>query len=127
MADPKTRRDFELQLIEKAWKDAAFRQALVTDPQGALERELGGKLPAGVQVKVLAETPDTFYLVLPANPDRAPAGQLTDQQLEAVAGGGWTSDCGDTNCGASCDTCHTCTCVTVCSICRSPGGEQGPG
>ena len=106
MADPKTRRDFELQLIEKAWKDAAFRQALVTDPQGAVESELGAKLPAGVQVKVVAETPDTFYLVLPANPDRAPAGQLTDQQLEAVAGGwtGQTAQCGtcQTDC-ASCD------------------------
>ena len=97
MADPRTRREFELQLIEKAWKDDTFRQALVKDPQGAVERELGAKLPAGLQVKVLAETPDTFYLVLPANPDRAPAGQLTDQQLEAVAGGAWSG--GGTECG----------------------------
>jgi hypothetical protein len=108
MADQTTRREFELQLIEKAWKGDAFRQALVTDPQGALERELGGKLPAGIQVKVVAETADTFYLVLPANPDRAPAGQLTDQQLEAVAGGWTGSDCG--SCGG---TCFTCTCAGV--------------
>jgi hypothetical protein len=98
MAEQTTRREFELQLIEKAWKDEAFRQALVTDPQGVVERELGGQLPAGLQVKVLAETSDTFYLVLPANPDRAPAGQLTDQQLEAVAGG-WT---GFTACAGTC-------------------------
>jgi Nitrile hydratase, alpha chain len=105
MADQTTRRDVELQLIEKAWKDDAFRQALVKDPQGAVERELGAKLPAGLQVKVLAETPDTFYLVLPANPDRAPGGQLTDQQLEAVAGGWTGSECG--TCGANtCDTCY---------------------
>jgi Nitrile hydratase, alpha chain len=113
MADPRTRRDVELQLIEKAWKDDAFRQALVTDPQGAVERELGAKLPAGVQVKVLAESADTFYLVLPANPDRGPAGQLSDQQLEAVAGGGWTG----TNC-TDC-TCHLYSaCGTPCS-CRN--------
>jgi Nitrile hydratase, alpha chain len=107
MADQKTRREFELQLIETAWKDNAFRQALVSDPQGAVERELGGKLPPRVQVKVVQETADTFYLVLPANPDRAPAGQLTDQQLEAVAGGGWT---GETDCGAHCTggTCVSC-------------------
>jgi hypothetical protein len=97
MADQTTRRDVELQLIEKAWKDDAFRQALLTDPQGVVESELGGKLPAGIQVKVLAESADTFYLVLPANRDRAPAGQLTDQQLEAVAGG-WT----ETKCGGTC-------------------------
>jgi hypothetical protein len=102
MADQTTRREFELQLIEKAWKDDAFRQALVTDPRGALERDLGAKLPAGVQVKVVAESADTFYLVLPANPDRAPAGQLTDQQLEAVAGGGWS---GQTECGTCGDKC----------------------
>jgi hypothetical protein len=123
MADQTTRREIELQLIEKAWKDDAFRQALLTDPQGAVETELGGKLPGGRQVKVVEESADTFYLVLPANPDRAPAGQLTDQQLEAVAGGGWT---GETECGGDSE-CYTCTYVSVCSICRSPGGEQGPG
>jgi Nitrile hydratase, alpha chain len=96
MADQTTRRDFELQLIEKAWKDDAFRQALRTDPQGTVESALGGKLPAGVQVKLVEETADTFYLVLPAIPDRASSGQLNDQQLDAVAGGGtWGSDtCG---------------------------------
>jgi hypothetical protein len=113
MADPRTRRDVELQLIEKVWKDAAFRQALLTDPRGALERELGAKLPPRVQVKVLAESADTFYLVLPANPDRAPAGQLTDQQLEAVAGG-WTGTACATCQGASCDTCVSCN-ITLCN------------
>jgi hypothetical protein len=55
------------------------------------------------------ETADTFYLVLPAKVDRGPAGQLTDQQLEAVAGGGWTdggNTCGGNTCGLSClETC----------------------
>jgi Nitrile hydratase, alpha chain len=103
MADPRTRRDVELQLIEKVWKDAAFRQALLRDPQGALESELGAKLPGGLQVKLLEESADTFYLVLPATPDRAPAGALADQQLEAVAGG-WTGSCGLTcvSCGGTC-------------------------
>jgi hypothetical protein len=110
MADQTARRDVELQLIEKAWKEDAFRQALLTDSQGAVERELGAKLPAGVQVKVLAETPDTFYLVLPASPDRAPAGELTDQQLAAVAGGAWTDNC---HTGLSCSgTCNTDVCRT---------------
>jgi hypothetical protein len=112
MADPRTRREFELQLIEKAWKDDAFRQALRTDPQGTVESALGGKLPAGVQVKLVEETADTFYLVLPANPDRAPTGQLTDQQLDAVAGG-WTDSC--ESCGGTCagNTCNP-SCAGTC-------------
>ena len=99
MADQTTRREFELQLIEKAWKDEAFRQALRSDPQGTVESVLGGKLPAGLQVKLVEETADTFYLVLPAKPNRVPAGQLTDQQLDAVAGGDsmWTT-CGSPGC-----------------------------
>jgi Nitrile hydratase, alpha chain len=103
MGDQTTRRDFELQLIEKAWKDDAFRQVLRSDPRGAVEKELGAKLPAGLQVKLVEESADTFYLVLPAKPDRGPAGQLTDQQLDAVAGGGWTDISG---CGSCADDCH---------------------
>jgi hypothetical protein len=112
MADRTAREAFEVRMIEKAWKDDAFRQALLTDPQGAVESELGAKLPAGIQVKVLAESADTFYLVLPANPDRAPAGALTDQQLDAVAGGGW----GYTGGG---DTCQS-SGIDACSACASP-------
>ena len=109
MAAQTTRREFELQLIEKAWKEDAFRQALRSDPQGAVEKVLGGKLPAGLQVKLLEETAGTFYLVLPAKLDRGPDRQLTDQQLDAVAGG-WSaiSDCG---------TCFSCGCPTAAITC----------
>jgi hypothetical protein len=109
MADQGVRRYSELQLIEKAWKEDAFREALRKDPRAAVERALGGKLPAGLQVKVVEETADTFYLVLPANPNRAPSGQLSDKELDAVAGG-WSaaSDCGScANCGTNSD-CATC-------------------
>jgi hypothetical protein len=123
MADQTTRREFELQLIEKAWKDDAFRQALLTDPQGALKRELGAKLPAGLQVKVLAESADTFYLVLPANPDRAPAGELSNQQLEAVAGGWTGADCGAT--GGSCAD-SGCSCPTTACPSPSSSGSSPP-
>jgi hypothetical protein len=64
-------------------------------------------------VKVLAESADTFYLVLPANLDRAPAGQLTDQQLEAVAGGWTGTECATCQ-GASCESCLSCA-VTMCN------------
>jgi hypothetical protein len=94
MANQGTRRDVELQLIERAWKDDSFRRALQSDARGTVERALGARLPAGVQVKVMQESADTLYLVLPANRDRAPSGRLSDRELDAVAGGGWSgSDC----------------------------------
>jgi hypothetical protein len=67
-----------------------------------VEKALGARLPAGLQVKLVEETADTFYLVLPANLDRAPAGRLSDQQLDAVAGG-WSGGSGE-----SCGSCNSC-------------------
>jgi hypothetical protein len=40
MADQTARETFEARLIEKAWKDPSFRQALRRDPRGAVQREL---------------------------------------------------------------------------------------
>lgn len=76
----------ENQLIEKAMKDENFRKALQSDPVSVIEEELGIRLPEGFSINVLEETPEQFYLVLPAvNP---PAGdELTEAELNQVAGG----------------------------------------
>ena len=84
------RRDLEMQLITKAWKDDAFAQELKSNPQAVLERELGGKLPEGVEVKVVEESQNTIYLVIPEKP-KAAQGELSDEQLAAAAGG--TAEC----------------------------------
>ena len=41
-----------------------------------------------VQVRVLEESADTIYLVLPFTPAVGEGGELSDQDLAAVAGGG---------------------------------------
>ena len=76
--------DAQSKLIEKALKDPAFRARLVADPKAAVEKELGRKLPDGVSVRVLEDSPQTVHLVLPA---ALPKGQLDDAELESVAGG----------------------------------------
>jgi hypothetical protein len=55
-----------------------------------------------VRVVAVEETAETIYLVLPsASPLGEEGGELSDRELEAVAGGGtWT----DATC-ASCDPC----------------------
>ncbi|MGE3601210.1 MAG: NHLP leader peptide family RiPP precursor, partial [Dehalococcoidia bacterium] len=69
-----TRRDVELQLIKRAWSDAAFAQQLQENPRQAVEQVLGVDLPEGIAVQVLQETPTTLYLVIPPQPDTLPAG-----------------------------------------------------
>jgi hypothetical protein len=81
-----TRPEMEARLIDKAWKDPAFRRALIEDPNGTLERELGLTVPAGVSLTVLEETPTNRYLVLPPGQTGA-VGELSDADLAAVAGG----------------------------------------
>jgi hypothetical protein len=99
MSTRANRRDIEETLLEKAAKDAGYRKALLSDPRGAVEKVLGVSLPAGISVKVLEESADTLYLVLPQQADAS--GELSDAQLEAVAGGKPTvgATCRGSGCG----------------------------
>jgi hypothetical protein len=81
-----SRREMEARLIDRAWKDEAFRRALIEDPKGTIQRELAVKIPERVSLTVLEETPTNRYLVLPPAPSQA-GGVLSDAELEAVAGG----------------------------------------
>ena len=55
-----------------------------------MEQELGTRLPEDVRVVAVEETADTIYLVLPSTSMAGGGGEeLSDQQLESVAGGGW--------------------------------------
>jgi hypothetical protein len=81
------RQEAELRLIEKAWKDEAFRKALVADPHATVSRELGVKLPSNLTISVVEETANTFVLVIPSRMDAPPSGQLSKAELDTVAGG----------------------------------------
>jgi hypothetical protein len=93
------RAEMERRLIEKSVEDDAFRQRLIEDPKGAVEQELGTRLPEEVRVVTVEESADTIYLVLPATPMAGgEAGELSEQELQSVAGG-WDpfpKDCNNT-------------------------------
>ena len=59
-----------------------------------MEQELGTRLPESVQVRVVEETADTIYLVLPSASPLG--GELSERELEAVAGGEGAGDGSDT-------------------------------
>jgi hypothetical protein len=77
------RKEIEAGLIAMAKSDPDFRQALLRDPQSAIERRIGAPLPNSARLIVVEETATTNYLVLPAVADDA----LSDADLESVAGG----------------------------------------
>lgn len=70
------------RVVAKAWTDESFKQRLLSDTAAVLH-EHGIHVPDGIQVQVHEATDTVAHLVLPARP-----AQLSDEQLEAVAGGG---------------------------------------
>jgi hypothetical protein len=92
----------ERRLVQRSLEDDAFRRRLLEEPRAAVEQELGTRLPEDVRVVAVEETADTIYLVLPSASQLGEVGgELSDRELEAVAGGGtWTEQ----TC-SSCDPC----------------------
>jgi hypothetical protein len=71
------------QLIAKTWSDEAFKQALIANPAATLKAS-GINLPAGVDFRVVEDSPKIIHLVLPPKPG---SGELGDAELEKVSGG----------------------------------------
>jgi hypothetical protein len=67
---PKTRKGLEAEIIAKAWEDERFRQELLSNPKEAIAKTLGTKLVENLEIRVVQETPNNLYLVLPVKPDR---------------------------------------------------------
>ena len=94
-----SRAEMERRLIERNLQDESFRQRLLDDPKGAIEQELETQLRESIEVRVVEESADSIYLVLPsASPLVGEGGELSDQELEAVAGGFSYEDTSSTIC-----------------------------
>jgi len=78
-----TRGEVQDLLAKFATDNPRYREALVNDPKAVIERQLGTSL-GNVQVKAIVETADTVYVVVP---HVASEGELSDADLEKVAGG----------------------------------------
>lgn len=78
-----TRGEVQDLVAKFAVENPKYRDALIKDPKSIIEKQLNTSL-GKVQVKSVVETPDVSYVVVPYV---AKEGELSDADLERVAGG----------------------------------------
>lgn len=88
------------KVFKKATTDAAFRKLCLTDAKAAIKQATGEDVPANFKVRFVENQGANLTIVLPDL--RAAGGELKDEELEQVAGGGrCAASCGG-SCAASC-------------------------
>jgi hypothetical protein len=70
------------KVVAKAWSDEDFKAKLLADPKTVL-KENGLEFPEDVELRVEETTDKIVHLFLPPEP----TGQLSEEELEKVAGG----------------------------------------
>ena len=86
---------FEAHLAAKCWQNETFKQELIGNPKEVIEKESRAfssngnsiNIPEGVTVTVLEQSASQQYLVLPAKPSLTESEELSEEALEAIAGG----------------------------------------
>ena len=97
MAQQMSRGEVQDLLTKFAAKNPQYRQALLSDPKGVVEKQFNTNL-GSYKVKAVADTADTVHVVVPYV---AGSGELSDADLERVAGG--KGDGGSNNINANCN------------------------
>jgi hypothetical protein len=72
-----------MKVIRHALEDEGYKQRLLADPKAAVA-ELGINVPDHLTIKVVENSPSTYHVILPLNPNDM---ELSDADLANVAGG----------------------------------------
>lgn len=79
------RHDVLAKIYTACWKDPTFKSRFLADPKAVL-MEHGVEVPDRIDLKVVENAGDCVHITLPKPP--ADHGDLSDEELEAAAGGG---------------------------------------
>ena len=83
MAESMSRGQVQDLISKFTIENPKYRQALINDPKGLIERQFNTSL-GNTKVKAVVDTADTVHVVIPY---AAAEGELSDSDLEKVAGG----------------------------------------
>jgi len=61
------------KVVAKAWSSESFKKRLFAEPKTVLE-ENGVEVPDGLEIKVVEQTKDLVYVVIPFKPEDAEGG-----------------------------------------------------
>jgi len=75
------------QLIARCWAEPEFKARLLADATGTLKAE-GYPVSDGHVIQAVESTANQSYFVIPP----APSNDLSDESLDRVAGGWWSSE-----------------------------------
>jgi hypothetical protein len=84
--------DLLKEVLERAARDKEFRARLLSDPVAAIRMAFGVILPHHYRIKFIERPRDLDALIVLPEPGRR--GELDDDDLDLVAGGGDTDVCG---------------------------------
>lgn len=85
MSSPETRSQLLTDILSRAARDRAFRIQLLTEPAAAIHAGFGVQVPDGYRIKFIERGSDVDALIV--LPDPEAGGELSDAELEEVAGG----------------------------------------
>ncbi len=74
-------RDYELDIILRAWKDEDFRQRLIKDPKTAIAADFNLKIPDDLEISVREEDDHKIHLIVPAKPSNIAANKMSEDDL----------------------------------------------
>ncbi|HWI28172.1 MAG TPA: NHLP leader peptide family RiPP precursor [Stellaceae bacterium] len=80
-----SRQDIEAKIVKRCWENDAFRKEFVADPAGCFVKYLNVPKAQLPKIVLHQEEAGSWHIVLPAKP--AKTGELSDAELEKVAGG----------------------------------------